>query len=281
MECSDPLKGKKEAEAGVVPASGMLMTVDIGNTQIKLGAFDGDELKFVSRLQTVRERTADEYAVLIREILSLYGVTERSFSGAIISCVVPPLSATFRRALQKALGCERILTVSPGIKTGLNIRIENPASTGADLVCLAVQALEKYPTPCCVFSMGTVTAVIALDRSGAFLGGSIMPGVNISMEALSNHTAQLPAISLDDVPDVIGTNTVDCMRSGVLFGTAGMIDGMCRRLRERLGEDTTFVATGGMASTITPHCRETIQLDEYIVLEGLRTIYYKNTKEKN
>ena len=169
-----------------------------------------------------------------------------------------------------------MLLVGPGIKTGLNIKIDNPAQTGADLVCVSVAAIKKYPLPSIVIDMGTATSITALDKDGNFLGGSIIPGVRISLDALTNRTAQLPQISLGDNAEIIGKNTVDAMRSGVLLGQASMIDGMIKKYKKVLGDDMTVIATGGIAGRIVRHCEEEIIYDENLLLDGLRFLYEKN-----
>ncbi len=172
----------------------MVLTIDVGNTNTVLGGFEGEELFFVSRIKTDRDRMPDEYAIAFRSIFEINGYGKASFSGAIISSVVPPLLPVLRDAVSKLLGC-RVLTVSPGTKTGLDIRIDNPAETGADLVCACVGALTRYPMPCVVVDLGTATKFLVLDKDGNFLGGPIMPGVNISLEALARSAALLPGLS--------------------------------------------------------------------------------------
>ena len=256
----------------------MILTVDIGNTHIKVGAWDEDTLVFVARLQTNARRTRDEYSIALLDIMRLNDCNSAQFDGAVIASVVPPLSLAFRDAVMAVIQSKRVFLISPGLKTGLNIKIDNPATLGADFVCSAVAALEKYPLPCIIISLGTATAISALDADGNFLGGSVCAGAEISLEALSRRTAQLPHISMDEPGSVIGSNTIDCMKSGVVYGTASMLDGMVRRMKEILGEHTTVVAGGGLAAHIVGYCREEIILDDQLVMEGLRIIYHKNTK---
>lgn len=253
----------------------MVFTVDVGNTNIVLGAFDSGELVFVSRIATDPAKMEDQYAIEFADILTLYGYSTRLFDGAIISSVVPPLLPMIKRAVKKLLNC-KVYVVGPGIKTGLNIKIDNPAVLGSDLVCGAVAALSKYPVPCVVFDLGTATTIMALDDTGALVGGSIYPGVRISLEALSKRTAQLPYVNTEPIDHVIGTNTSDSMRSGILHGTASMIDGMVQRYCEELGEDATVVATGGIANTVIRYCKSEITVDENLLLDGLYLIYQKN-----
>lgn len=255
----------------------MVLTVDVGNTNIVLGGFEGEELLLVSRMQTNKYKMMDEYAIEFKAILEFNGYSPQLFDGAIISSVVPPLLPTLKRAVAKLLGC-RVLTVSPGTKTGLNICIDNPAETGADLVCGCVGAIRRYPLPCIVVDLGTATKFLVIDRDGNFLGGPILPGVNISLDALSRNTAQLPHIEFDQIDHVIGTNSIDCMRAGILYGTASMVDGMIGRIEEELGEPVTAVMTGGIAQGIVPYCKKEIVFDENLVLYGLKEIYNRNAK---
>lgn len=256
----------------------MIFTVDVGNTNIVLGAFESERLKFTSRVATEASKMEDQYAIEFADILTLYGYKPSHFDGAIISTVVPPLLPVLKRALTKLFKC-KVLVVGPGIKTGLNIKIENPAILGSDLVCGAVGALQKYTMPCIIVDLGTATKFTALDKSGALLGGSIMPGVYISLKALSNSTAQLPHINAELIGNnVIGANTIDSMKSGIVLGTASMIDGMIDRYREILGENAVVIATGGIAPSIIEHCNHEIITDENLLLDGLYTIYKKNNE---
>ena len=262
-----------------VRENAMILTIDVGNTNIVLALFGDDGgISAVSRISTDRGRMSDEYAVLLRNIALLHGAELSCVTGAIISSVVPPLTNQLKKAIMTVFGVNALI-VGPGLKTGLNIRIDDPSQLGSDLACGAVAAINKYPTPCVIVDLGTATKFTALGKNGVFLGGAILPGVNISLDALSQGAAQLPHISLDGEPkSVIGTNTVDCMRSGVIYGTASMIDGMLDRFREELGGDLTVVATGGLAGDIIPHCRSSMILDSDLLLEGLRILYLKNAK---
>ena len=254
----------------------MLLAVDIGNTNIVLGGFIDDELKFVARIATNQHKTEDEYATKIKSILSLHEVNIKEIKGAIISSVVPPLNSVMKRAIRIVYGVEAVM-VGPGIRTGINIVCDNPATVGADLICACVAAHFVYSSPSLVIDMGTATKMMVVDKSGAFIGVSIIPGVNIALKALASGTAQLPQISLEAPPSVLGKNTIDCMRSGVVFGNASMIDGMIDRFNDELGEELRIVATGGLASTIIPHCKHTITIDDNLVLKGLKILYEKNS----
>ena len=252
----------------------MILTIDVGNTHTIIGAFCEGKLLFTSRISTDRHKTQDEYAVAIRSVLSLHGATD-SIDGAIISSVVPQVSSLLENAIKMLFGC-RVFVVGPGVKTGLNIKIDNPAQLGADLVCVSVAAQNKYPLPSIVFDLGTATPLSALTAKGEMIGGSILTGVGTALNALAQGTAQLPQISLSGEVSVIGSNTVDCMRSGAIIGAAAMIDGMILRYKEILGENTTVIATGGLAGSIVPHCRESIVVDDNLLLDGLYSIYKKN-----
>lgn len=255
----------------------MVFTVDVGNTNIVLGAFDeNDRLLFTSRIMTDHSKTADQYAITFKDILLLYDIDKSGFKGAIISSVVPSLIPILKEAILRLTGI-RALVVGPGIKTGLNIRLEDPTILGADLVCGAVGALAKYAPPMIIFDFGTATTISAIDKNGAFLGGSIIPGVNVSLKALSSSTALLQDISAGGNVSVIGTNTPDSMRSGSILGNASMMDGMIERYREVLGENAVCIATGGLAQTIVKHCKtEGIILDGGLLMDGLYAIYKKN-----
>jgi len=253
----------------------MILAIDIGNTNIVLGGFSDDKLTFVARIATNANKTEDEYATKIKSILSLHEVDKTEVKGSIISSVVPPLNSVMTRAIRIAYGVDAIM-VGPGIKTGINIVCDNPSTVGADLICACVASHHIYGSPSLVVDMGTATKMMVIDRNGAFIGVSIIPGVNIGLRALASGTAQLPQISLEAPKSVIGKNTADCMRSGVVFGNACMIDGMIDRFNEEMGENLKVIATGGLASTIVRHCKHEITLDDELLLKGLNILYNKN-----
>lgn len=256
----------------------MILTIDVGNTNTVFGGFDEDEkLVFESRISTDRFRMADQYAIMLADILRLYSVNVEKISGAVLSSVVPPVTTQLKNAVEKICGC-RVMTIGPGLKTGLNIKIDEPSSLGADMAAVAVGAKEHYPLPAIVIDLGTATKILAVDKTGAFIGGIIAPGVKISAEALAAKTAALPLIGVTNEPirKVIGTNTIDCMRSGLLKGTACMLDGMIESFEAEIGEKCTVVATGGFSSTIKPLCKTEFILDEHLILIGLLEIYKKN-----
>jgi len=253
----------------------MILTIDIGNTNIVLGGFVHEELKFVARIATNANKTEDEYATKIRSILALHNVEKSEVSGAIISSVVPPLNSIVKKAVKLIYNVDPLL-VGPGIKTGINIHCDNPSSVGADLICACVAAHHIYGSPSLIIDMGTATKIMVMDKSGTFIGVSIIPGVGMGLKALASDTAQLPQISLEAPKSVIGKNTVDCMKSGVVFGNASLIDGMIDRFNDEMGQNLKVYATGGLASTIIPHCKHEISIDENLVLNGLKIIYDKN-----
>lgn len=259
----------------------MILTIDVGNTNTCIGGFDDDDkLIFESRIDTDRYRMADQYAITLSDILRLYGHDGREIKGAIISSVVPPVTGQLKEAVEKVCGC-KVMTVGPGLKTGLNIKIDEPASLGADMAAVAVGAKEHYPLPAIVIDLGTATKILAVDKTGAFIGGIIAPGVKISIEALASRTACLPLIGISSEPplkSVIGTNTIDCMRSGLLYGTAFMVDGMIEHFEKEIGEKCTVIATGGFSSAIKPLCKSDFILDKSLIMTGLLDIYKKNAK---
>ncbi|MBR2370722.1 MAG: type III pantothenate kinase [Clostridia bacterium] len=254
----------------------MILTIDVGNTNITCGGFDGSSLNFVVRMSTRLSMTEDEYASKILSILKLHNVEKKEIKGAIISSVVPPLNAVMKKAVKLMYGVDA-LVVGPGIKTGLNIHCDNPSSVGSDLICACVAANKLYGSPSLIIDMGTATKMTVLNKNGAFEGVSIIPGVMMGLDALAEKTAQLPKISLEAPGKVIGKNTVDCMKSGVVFGNAALIDGMIDRINSEMNCKLPVIATGGLAQIIIPHCTHNILVDEYLVLKGLELLYRKNS----
>lgn len=257
----------------------MILAVDVGNTNIVLGGLEGEHIAFQTRLSTLMYKGEAEYAVLFKNLLDIYGVDPACVEGCIISSVVPPLNNVMKSVLQLLTG-KQPLVVGPGVKTGLNVAGGDARSLGADLVVAAVAAIAKYPKPMIIIDMGTATTLSVIDENGSFRGGVIYPGVMVSFEALSRQTAQLPRISFEEPRQVININTVDSMQSGLIYGSAGMIDGLIDRISEEMGCEMTLVATGGMSAKIIPRCRHDIRLDDNLLLDGLRIIYEKNRKKK-
>lgn len=256
----------------------MVLAIDIGNSNIVLGGLEGDEIVFQARMATDLTRTADQYCAELKSMLSLYEVSPRSLEGAILSSVVPPVSNAIVSAVERLTG-HRPMTVGPGLKTGVKICIDNPAQAGADLIVGAAAVLSEYGAPACIIDLGTATTMTVLNGEGCFVGGTIHPGVKLSLNALTSRAAQLPGISLEPPRKVIGTNTVECMRGGMIVGTACMIDGMIDRFEAELGcRIPVVVATGGLAKYIVPLCRREIVLDDDLLLKGLRVLYRRNVR---
>ena len=255
----------------------MALAVDIGNTNIVLGCFHGDTIHFVARIATECNRTAEQYAAEIKSIIQLYDRDPKKVDGAIISSVVPPLTGVMKRAVEFVTG-KTPMIVTPSMDSGVGIQIDEPNQLGADLLVAAAATVHRYPLPQIIIDMGTATTFSVINKEGAFCGGSIMAGVGLSLNALTNGTAQLPAIDLTQPPKVCGTNTVDCMSSGVIYGAASMVDGMIDRLEEELKEQCTVIATGGIAKLVVPHCKHEITLNDDLLLQGLADLYYRNKK---
>ncbi len=253
----------------------MLLTLDLGNTNLTVGVFHDEELVCECRLATDRSRTGDQYAVELLSVLRLHTIDPHAIDGAILSSVVPGLDAVLCTAVQRISGVES-LVVGPGIKTGMNIRIDNPAQLGADLLVGAVAAVHKYGSPCIVWDLGTATTVSAIDKTGAFRGGAIMPGVATSLDSLVSNASLLQRVHIKAPEHAIGTNTNDSMRSGAVYGTAAMLEGMCDRIEQELGSAATVVVTGGLGREIAAACRRETVYDDRLLLDGLRLIYEKN-----
>ena len=256
----------------------MILAVDIGNTNIVLGGLEGKEVLFEARMATDQIKTSDQYCAELKTMLSLFDVKPESVEGCIISSVVPPVLNSVKAALRKLTG-KNSLVVGPGIKTGLNIRMDNPSEVGADLIVAAVAAIAAHGAPLLLVDMGTATTITAVDETGSFIGGCICPGVKISMEALTGNTALLPGISLDQPQVTIGKNTRDCMRSGIMFGAAAQLDGLLDRMEAELGQPAKVVLTGGIARFIQPLCRREMIYEHNLMLKGLRLLYKRNVKE--
>ena len=253
----------------------MILAIDIGNTNIVVGCIDEEKIYFTERLSTVRTKTELEYAVDLKTVLDIYHIKRTDIEGCIISSVVPQITGIAKLAAEKILKKE-VMVLGPGVKTGLNIVMDNPGQLGADLVADAVAGLASYPVPLVVIDMGTATTISVVNSKKQYIGGMIMPGVGISLDALTARASQLSGISIDAPRHILGKNTLECMKSGVLYSNAAALDGIIDRIEEELGEKTTVIATGGLAKKIVPHCRKKIILDEELLLKGLMLIYRKN-----
>lgn len=259
---------------------GIILAIDMGNTNIVIGCVDDEKVLFEERISTDRSKTELEYVVLFKTVLEIHKINADDVQGAIISSVVPPLVNVIKGAVEKLVGVAPMI-VGPGIKTGLNILMDQPRQVGSDLVVDAVAAINEYGTPAIIIDMGTATTMSVVDRSGNYIGGQILPGVKVSLDSLVSGTSQLPRISFEAPGKVIGKNTVHCMQSGVVYGYAACIDGLLDRLAEEMKEplkDIHVIATGGLATVIVKECRHNITIDHELLLKGLKIIYDKNVE---
>ncbi len=255
----------------------MLLAIDIGNTNIVIGCIRDDRILFKARIATDYTRTSDQYGVEIKSMLEAFGIHKEDISDCIISSVVPPVFHSIRTGVIKVIG-KQPMVVGPGLKTGLDIQVDSPAQVGSDRIVIAVAALAEYDAPLILIDLGTATTVEVVTQPRTYLGGVIYPGVKLSLDALTSRAAQLPGISLDKPKQVIGKNTVDCMRSGMMYGTAAMLDGIIQRIEDELGYTCTLVATGGLAQFVIPLCKREIILEKDLLLKGLNIIYKKNRR---
>ena len=257
----------------------MILTIDVGNTNVVMGCVENGDVKSVCRLATNLNDLSSDYAMKMRQSFEFDGIDYKNFSGAILSSVVPQLNRAIRTAVKKVTGLD-CMVVGAGLKTGVNIKLDDPGQLAGDLITGAVGALALYKPPLVVVDMGTATTIVAIDSEGAYLGGAIIPGIKLSYSALSSGTSLLPNIAIEAPKKCIGTNTVDSMKSGAVYGTAALIDGMIDRMETELGEPVTVVATGGLAGTIVPYCRRKIEYEPALLLKGLAILYEKNAKRR-
>jgi pantothenate kinase, type III len=257
---------------------GVLLAIDVGNTQTHIGAFDGADLVEHWRFGTDAEATADELAIRVSNVLRLRELTLDGIDSSIVSSVVPELTPEYSQMASRYLDA-RYISVVPGIKTGIAIRMDNPHELGADRLVNAVAAFDRFGGPCAVVDFGTAITFDAISGQGEYIGGVIGPGVRVSMEALTEHAAKLPKIELAEPAGVIGKTTQASMQSGIIYGFAGAIDSIARRLVVELGEDTSFIATGGGAEVIIPYCEMVDEIDDLLTLTGLRLIWELNTSD--
>ena len=255
----------------------MILAIDVGNTNIVLGCIDGDECLFVERLSTVRTKTELEYAIDIKNVLDIYHIHRSDIEGGIVSSVVPQITNIVKLAVEKILKKE-VLVVGAGIKTGLNIRMDNPAQLGSDLVVNAVAGIAEYPVPLLILDLGTANTVSVIDKNKNYIGGMIYPGIGVSLDSLTARASQLGGIGIEAPEHIIGKNTVECMKSGIIYSSAAAIDGIIDRLQDELEGEATVIATGGLAKKIVPHYKREIILDDDLLLKGLAVIYRKNRK---
>ena len=253
----------------------MILAIDVGNTNIVVGCIDDLKTYFIERLSTNRTKTELEYAVDLKNVLDIHHIKKTEIEGCIISSVVPQITNIVKLAAEKILK-KNAIVLGPGVKTGLNIMMDNPGQLGADQVADAVAGISGYPVPLILIDMGTATTASVVNSKKQYVGGMILPGVGVSLDALTARASQLSGISIDAPRHVIGKNTIECMKSGVLYSNAAALDGIIDRIEEELGEKATVVATGGLAKKIVPHCKREIILDEELLLRGLLIIYEKN-----
>lgn len=253
----------------------MILVIDIGNTNIMIGCMDGTHLCFSERITTDKKRTALEYTIIFKNVLELYHIDPKQVEGGMISSVVPTLTGCVQYAAQTLIQ-QKVQVVGPGVKNGLKIQTDNPAQLGSDQVVNAVAALAAYKPPLILVDMGTATTVSVLNKDGAYIGCLIMPGLKSSMESLAGHTEQLTQVSLELPKRLIGSNTADCMKSGLLYGHACAIDGLIDRIEKTLKHPCTIVAAGGFASLVVPLCHHSIIIEPNLALKGLQIIYHKN-----
>ena len=256
----------------------MILAIDIGNTNIVIGGVKDNKILFRERVSTNQRATDLEYAVTVKTALDMYQLRPDQISGAIVSSVVPTVTNTFKRAIEKYCGVKP-LVVGPGIKTGLSIRIDNPAQLGSDLVVDAVAGIHEYKAPMIIIDMGTATTFSVIDKNCNYLGGMITTGMAVATDALVSRTSQLPKIAFEIPKRIIGTNTVDCIKSGIMYSNAAAIDGIVSRVEEELGEKCTVIATGGLSGLVVPLCRTKIIQDDDLLLKGLMLIYKKNMEK--
>lgn len=253
----------------------MILAIDVGNTNIVIGCCEGDRVLFTERLSINRTATVLEYVISFKTVLDIYNIKPQDVEGGIISSVVPSVTMAIKSAVMKLVG-KSIKVVGPGLKTGLNIKIDDPKELGADLVVGAVAAINEYKAPMVIFDLGTATTASVIDENLCYLGGMIIPGAVVSLNSLTSSTSQLPKISLEAPRKLIGGNTVECMTSGIIYSTAASIDGICERIEEQMGREVTIIATGGIAPTIVPFCKKKIVVDDDLLLKGLIILYNKN-----
>lgn len=255
----------------------MLLTADVGNTNIVFSVFGKNgEITAKSRINTDSSRMADQYAIMLNDILRLHGIDPAVITGAAVSSVVPPVTAQLKSGIERLMGAKtgfNVMTILPETETGLTLQIDDPKTLGDDLLCGAVAAKNMYPMPCIVIDLGTVTKIMALNKEGALIGGVFFPGIRISLEALSSSTASLPLVSAEKAEKVICTNTADCMRSGILNGMACMLDGIIDRFEREIGK-SSVVITGGHAEQIKPYCEKNFIINPHLVSQGLKIIFH-------
>jgi len=255
----------------------MLLAVDVGNTQTHFGTFRGTELVEHWRFSTVRESTADELGAALANLLMLRGLGFAELDASIVSTTVPELGPEWEQVASRYLGHE-MLVVAPGVRSSMPIRIDNPREVGADRLVNAVAARDRFGGPCVVVDFGTAINYDVVSAAGEYVGGIIAPGVEVSMEALTNRAAQLVRVDLEEPRSLIGKSTADAVRSGIVYGFAAQVDGVVERIQRELGDETDVIATGGLAESIVPYCERVDEVDDLLTLTGLRLLYELNAE---
>lgn len=253
----------------------MIFVFDVGNTNIVLGVYDQDELKHHWRIETNRNKTEDEYGMMIKELFDHVDLSFDEIDGIIISSVVPPIMFSLERMCEKYFHVKP-LVVGPGIKTGLNIKYENPREVGADRIVNAIAAIHEYGSPLIIVDFGTATTYCYINEHKQYMGGAIAPGIGISTEALYSRAAKLPRIEIARPDDIIGKNTVAAMQAGILFGYVGQVEGIVQRMKDQSKETPTVIATGGLATLIAKESKSIDIVDPFLTLKGLQLIYKRN-----
>ncbi len=254
----------------------MIFAIDVGNTNIVIGCSENSEILFRERVSTNHTATSLEYTAIFKTAFEMHKINPHNITGTVISSVVPTVMNNIKIAAESLTDTKAVI-VSPGIKTGLSIKIDNPSQLGSDLVVDAVAGIENYPVPLIIIDMGTATTISVINEKSEYIGGIIYPGVSISHDALINRTSLLKKVALEPPKKIVGTETVECLKSGMIYGNAGAIDGLISRIKEEIGE-CTVVATGGLAGVITPYCKNEIIIDDDLLLKGLSIIYERNSK---
>lgn len=255
----------------------MILAIDIGNTNIVIGCIDRYGTKFIERVSTVRTKTELEYAIDIKNILDIHEINPDDLEGGIVCSVVPQISNILKLAAEKIVKKE-LMVVGPGLKTGLHILMDFPGQLGSDLVADSVAGITFYDAPLIIFDLGTATTVCVIDSEKRYVGGMIYPGMRVSLDALTERASQLQGVGLDLPKKVIGKNTIECMKSGIMYSNAAAMDGIIEHIEEELGQKATVLATGGLAKKVVPLCKKEIILDEDLLLKGMYVIYQKNKR---
>ncbi|AMM91269.1 type III pantothenate kinase [Peribacillus simplex] len=256
----------------------MIFVLDVGNTNTVLGVYDEDILKYHWRIETSRHKTEDEYGMVIKSLLQHEGLSFDQFDGIIISSVVPPIMFALERMCKKYFGIKPLI-VGPGIKTGLNIKYENPREVGADRIVNAVAGIQEYGSPLIIVDFGTATTYCYINEDKQYMGGAIAPGINISTEALYSKAAKLPRIEISRPEGIIGKNTVSAMQAGILFGYVGQVEGIVNRIKAQSNLEPTVIATGGLATLIANESTVIDVVEPFLTLKGLQLIYKRNREQ--